>query len=320
MQLFYFKPMIKKYPINIFTFTGILFSVLVCSAFKPPKKDKETTQLPVLDKPINSSNSLLWQISGNGLSKPSYLYGTIHIIDQENYFLGKNVKKKIKQCDELVMELDMENIDVSALTKLSLLDSGKTIKNYMSDSDYAVLETFMQDSIGIKKYTFEMLYSRLKPFYIEQLIYFKYLGQEKESYEQNFKKLAETDSKVISGLETFEEQLLFLESIPLETQLKSLTETIKSYSSEAKKLDELIELYKKQDLNELSKLIEDDEDSVLNEKLLYKRNSNWIPKLQTKIELKSCFIAVGAGHLGGENGLINLLKKQGYTVEPISTN
>ena len=130
MQLFYFKPMIKKYPINIFTFTGILFSVLVCSAFKPPKKDKETTQLPVLDKPINSSNSLMWQISGNGLSKPSYLYGTIHVIDQENYFLGKNVKKKIKQCDELVMELDMENIDVSALTKLSLLDSGKTIKNY----------------------------------------------------------------------------------------------------------------------------------------------------------------------------------------------
>ena len=97
MQLFYFKTMIKKYPINIFTFTGILFSVLVCSAFKPPKKDKETTQLPVLDKPINSSNSLLWQISGNGLSKPSYLYGTIHVIDQENYFLGKNVKKKIKQ-------------------------------------------------------------------------------------------------------------------------------------------------------------------------------------------------------------------------------
>jgi hypothetical protein len=218
------------------------------------------------------------------------------------------------------MELDMENIDVSALTKLSLLDSGKTIKNFMSDSDYQVLETFMQDSIGIKKYTFEMLYSRLKPFYIEQLIYFKYLGQEKESYEQNFKKMAENDSKTISGLETFEEQLLFLESIPLEIQLKSLTETIKGYSSETQKLDQLIELYKKQDLAELSKLIDADEDKVLNEKLLDKRNSNWIPKLQTKMQLKSCFIAVGAGHLSGENGLIHLLKKQGFTVEPISTN
>jgi uncharacterized protein YbaP (TraB family) len=55
-------------------------------------------------------------------------------------------------------------------------------------------------------------------------------------------------------------------------------------------------------------------------KLVDKRNNNWIPKLVDLFSKKSCFVAVGAGHLAGENGLINLLKKQGYTVEPISIN
>ncbi|MCC6583859.1 MAG: TraB/GumN family protein [Chitinophagales bacterium] len=274
----------------------------------------------ILDKPLNTNNSLLWQISGNGLSKPSYLYGTIHMISQDDFFIGKNVSKKIQKSEELIMELDLNNIDVAAVTKSSVLDSEKTIKNYMNDTDYNTLKTFMEDSIGIKKQTFELFYSRLKPFYLEQLIFFKYLGQEKESYEENFKKIAEKKNIPQSGLETFEEQLLFLEDIPLEVQLKSMIKTIKEYSSETQKLDNLIEDYKTQNLTALTQSFSEDEDPVWQEKLLDKRNNSWIPKLKTKMQSKACFIAVGAGHLGGENGLINLLKKQGYTVEPVSIN
>lgn len=273
-----------------------------------------------LDKPLNTNNSLLWQISGNGLSKPSYLYGTIHMISQDDFFIGKNVSKKIQKSEELIMELDLNNIDVAAVTKSSVLDSEKTIKNYMNDTDYNTLKTFMEDSIGIKKQTFEAFYSRLKPFYLEQLIFFKYLGQEKESYEENFKKIAEKKNIPQTGLETFEEQLLFLDDIPLDIQLKSMIKTIKEYSSETQKLDDLIKDYKAQNLTELSRSFSEDEDPVWQEKLLNKRNNNWIPKLNKKMQSKACFIAVGAGHLGGENGLINLLKKQGYSVEPISTN
>ena len=242
------------------------------------------------------------------------------MISQDDFFLGKNVSKKIQKSEELIMELDLNNIDVAAVTKSSVLDSEKTIKNYMNDTDYNTLKTFMEDSIGIKKQTFELFYSRLKPFYLEQLIFFKYLGQEKESYEENFKKIAEKKNIPQSGLETFEEQLLFLEDIPLEVQLKSIIKTIKEYSSETQKLDDLIEDYKTQNLTALTQSFSEDEDPVWLEKLLDKRNNSWIPKLKTKMQSKACFIAVGAGHLGGENGLINLLKKQGYTVEPISTN
>lgn len=310
----------KKHRINISISVGILLLIIVCSGFKPPKKNSDTTTPIILDKPLNTNNSLFWQISGNGLSKPSYLYGTIHIISHNDYFLGKNVSKKLNKSEELVMEIDLNNIDVAALTKLSLLDSNKTIKDYMSDTDYVILQSFMEDSIGIKKNTFELFYSKLKPFYLEQLIFFTYLDQEKESYEQIFKKIAEDKNIPQSGLESFEEQLLFLEEIPLDMQLKSMVKTIKNYTDETQKLDALIKDYKEQNLTSLTKSFEADEDLILKEKLLDKRNSNWIPKLKTLMQPKSCFIAVGAGHLGGENGLINLLKKQGYTVEPISVN
>ncbi|MDB5228597.1 MAG: TraB/GumN family protein [Bacteroidota bacterium] len=296
---------------------SLFLGVLFISGCKTPQKTA-TDQAIILDKPLQSIHSLLWQISGNGLTKPSYLYGTIHIIGEGDYFLGKNVLKKLHKSEALVMELDLSKIDVNALTQISVLEKGKTVKDYMSDSDYALLRAFMEDSIGIKKFTFENLYSKLKPFYLEQLIFFRYLGQEKESYEDNFKKIAEEKNIPEEGLETFEEQLKFLEDIPLENQLKSLVKTIKNYTIEIQKLDQLIREYKAQDLPALTKSFEEDEDQVLKQKLVDKRNNSWVPKLKKFMQERSCFIAVGAGHLGGENGLIELLKKQGYVVEPIS--
>lgn len=299
---------------------ALLLSVAILFGFRPPKKNENNNQTLELDKALNTNNSLLWQISGNGLNQPSYLFGTIHIISTQDYFLGKNVQKKLENSHELIMEMDLENMDIAALSAISILDSGKTIKNYLSDSDYQIIQTFMEDSIGVKKFTFEQFYARLKPFYLEQLIYIKYLGQDKESYEDNLKKIADRKKITVSGLETMEEQLQFLEEIPIAVQLKSMIKTIKEYSSETARLDALIKDYKSENLEVLSKAFEAEEDTIWNDKLLVKRNNNWIPALQMKMEKKSCFIAVGAGHLGGAHGLIALLKAKGYTLEPIASN
>jgi uncharacterized protein YbaP (TraB family) len=304
---------------NSIFFAGFILLFISCTTTKKTvQSNKEISFL--LDKPLQTNNSLFWQISGNGLTKPSFLFGTIHIISQEDYFLGKNVLKKLQHSEELIEEIDLNNMNIDELTKLSVLENGKFIKEYMNDTDYNILKTFMEDSIGIKKFTFENAYGRFKPFYIEQLIYINYIGQNKESYEENFKKIAEDKNIPVSGLESFEEQLRFLEDIPVEDQMKSMVKTIKNYTGETQRLTQLINDYKVQNLNALTASFEEDEDQITKVKLVDKRNSKWIPKLKTSIQNKSCFIAVGAGHLGGENGLINLLRKQGYTVDPISTN
>ncbi len=299
---------------NKYFLLPLVFLFIQC---RPPQK---TTSAPtiILDKPIATNNSLLWQISGNGLTKPSYLYGTIHIISQDDYFLGKNVSKKLVHADQLVMEIDLNDINVAALTDLSLLPKGKTIKDYMSETDYETVRAFFEDSIGIKKFTFEQAYGRMKPFYLDQLIFFRYLGQEKESYEENFKKIAEEKNIPMKGLETFEEQLRFLDEIPLEAQLKDLYKTIKNYTEETNKLGQLVRDYKAQNITAMTKAFEEDEDTLTKQKLVDRRNNDWIPKIKTMIQTKTCFIAVGAGHLGGDKGLISLLRKEGYTVDAIS--
>ncbi len=244
-------------------FTSIIF--LLLSSCKSTKQTTSNHTKPeiLLDNPLTNNNSLLWQVSGNGLNKPSYLYGTIHVISQNDYFLGKNVVRKIQKSDELIMEIDLDNMNVLSLAKLSVLPDGKSIKDFMHDSDYTILQSFMEDSIGIKKFTFENAYGKLKPFFLEQLIFIKYLGQETESYEQNFKKLAEDKNIPMSGLETYEEQLKFIEDIPLEDQLKSIVKTIKNYSAETQKLNQLVKDYKAQNLTALTASFEADEDQTL---------------------------------------------------------
>ena len=122
------------------------------------------------------------------------------------------------------------------------------------------------------------------------------------------------------GIETFEEQLRFMDEIPLDIQLKSIVRTTNNYANEIKNMDTLVLDYKAQNLTALTKQFEEDENTLAKEHLLDKRNNNWISKLRSLITTKSCFIAVGAGHLGGQKGLIELLKKEGYTVVPISIN
>ncbi|MBP6049913.1 MAG: TraB/GumN family protein [Chitinophagales bacterium] len=306
---------------KIYHYTSLLLLVGLLAA-KPPQKNEPKEKKIKLDQPISTNNSLLWQISGNGLNTPSYLFGTIHIIASEDYFLGKNVQKKVEQSDALVLEMDvdMNNINIAALTSVSILDSGRTIQHYLSDSDYQLIQLFMEDTIGINKFTFENFYARLKPFFVEQLIYLKQIGDEKELYEINLKKIAENKNKKTIGLETFEEQLQFLDAIPLENQFSSIVNTIKNYSTRTKEFNDLVQAYKNQDLMALNKAIEAEQDTSIKENLLVKRNKNWIPKIEQLIQQKTCFIAVGAGHLAGENGILELLRKQGFTVEPISIN
>ena len=285
------------------------------------KGTKETAHEEVkVDEAISSTNSLLWQVTGNGLKEPSYLFGTMHIIKNENYFFGKNAEKKVKSAKTVVFEVDMDNMNMMAVTKGALMPEGKTLKDYCSEEDYQLIEDFFHDSLDIAPAMFKMAYAKMKPMFIEQMIIVAYLGENPESYETNIAKIAEAKNKPIEGLETLEQQMSFLENLPLEDQVETLIETVKDYGGTKTKFDEMVEAYLAQNIEKLQESVEsaDVESGFYTEELLAKRNTAWIPKLKSYFESGSTFVAVGAGHLGGEIGVIQLLKKEGYTVVPIS--
>ena len=145
-----------------------------------------------------------------------------------------------------------------------------------------------------------------------------------ESYEQTFSKMAK--DKEVLALETIDEQMAVLVKDSIEIQVKELMKDMKKGKLDAsKEMKIMVDYYKNQDVQGLySYMIEsfrEDrsvESSVeLKNRMLDQRNKNWIPKLEYGMKEKTLFVAVGAGHLAGEQGVIQLLKNQGYIVEPV---
>lgn len=300
---------------NVFCSLLVLLSAISCKTTKKAA-DKSTQKSDIV---VTDGKSLLWRITSPETETPSYLFGTIHLIGPEDFFFGDHIENLIKSASKIVLELDVTNLDLTSLTNQGLLPDNATVKEFMSEEDYGVLKSFMVDSVGIDKASFEMAYIRMKPLFLEQLLVYRFLGDNPQSYESEIVELVEFQDTPIEGLETFGEQLEFINQIPLEKQFADLIESIKDFGQTKKDFHDLLDLYKDQDLVKLSDAInkEFEGDTAYQHLLLNKRNNNWIPKIENYVREGNVFIAVGAGHLTGATGIIELLKQKGYKLEPI---
>ena len=259
---------------------------------------------------------LLYQISGKDLQQPSYLYGTIHILPKEQFEMSKSIERAFKTCSTLAMEVDL-NMSASekiAMAQRAVLADGKTLKNIMEPQDYIKLKMYCMDSLQWNESKFERS-SRLQPMFFSSLLIQESMSN-MASFEMEFNKMAKKQHKKTMGLETIDFQLSLFEKLPMSTQIGMLKE---DYQSNMQNYDTLLALYLKEDLEGLGVLMleETAEYPEFNELLLLARNRSWIAPMSSQMQKESTFFAVGAGHLAGPEGVIALLRKQGYTLTPI---
>ncbi|GAB4183874.1 MAG: hypothetical protein OHK0057_29070 [Thermoflexibacter sp.] len=268
-------------------------------------------------KAQNASPSLLWEISGKDLKQPSYLFGTFHVLCPQDLMLTEAIKSKVKASQQLVLELDMDDPNLmTEMQKSMVMSNGKTLKEYLNEKDYAVIEQFFKDSLGLP---LDQL-ATFKPFMLSSMLYTKYLGCQTASWEMTFVQLAKAQNAEVLGLETIADQMKAIDFLPYPMQAKSLLESITEYEKYRKELREMLYFYKNQDVEKMYAVSIDyfsKEMQGMEKVMLEDRNRNWIPKIEKMCKEKPTFFAVGAGHLGGETGIISLLRKQGYTVKPI---
>lgn len=259
-------------------------------------------------------NSLFWQVTGNGLKQPSYIFGTVHIIEKKDFFMDKIVLDKLKSSQTLVLETDIELSFTQQLDLINRLklQSDKTIADYMTISDFENLKKYCLDTFKMSQSKFQML-SHFKPFMLTSYLETKKV-KKPFSYEKFFLKKSKKFNLNIDKLETIEEQLSFFDYLTIEEQCTILFKP----SSNDQNL--LYLYYKQQNINKLQEISVDTNYKKFSEILIKNRNQNWIPKIENFIKLQRTFIAVGAGHLGGEFGILNMLKQKGYAVEPIFFN
>jgi uncharacterized protein YbaP (TraB family) len=268
--------------------------------------------------------SLLWKIYGNGAKDTSYLYGTIHMIEKKDFVVSKTLKNRFKKTESLVMEiqLDMDPAAKAFIKDNALYPNGKSIKDYLNETDYNFFQTYLKDSmkLGVIKVK---ICEMMRPFYAQSLIMADQM-KKSESYEKTFHKMAKKKEKL--GLETIQEQMSILAGGEIDVQVKDFIRDLKDGKLNASsEMAQLVSFYKNQDIqglyNEMIVSMEKDGGKiggVTKEDFLDNRNKRWIPKLADLMKNKTLFIAVGAGHLAGENGVIQLLRNQGYTVMPIT--
>ncbi len=278
---------------------------------------------PTSQAPDKTENSLLWKITGKELTEPSYLFGTIHMINKKDFFFTPVMERSFSDSRRVVFEIDMEDMtDMAAMMPVMMkafMADGATLSDLLSDEDYEIVSAHFE-KMGLPMVFME----RIKPMFLSALTSEDALSFTKDtssimSYEMELTRMAKMEEKPIDGLETAEFQMSMFDSIPYDVQARMLVDGIKNNDEPDSQLDQLVELYKAQDLYGLQALMAEDPEGLgkYNELLLERRNRNWIPIMEKMMTEGPTFFAVGAGHLGGEAGVIALLREEGYTLTPV---
>lgn len=272
-------------------------------------------------------NTLLWKISGKGMKRPSYLYGTMHVLCAEDATVSDSLKFVIKNCDQIYFELDLDNFgELTGILKYVRMNDGTKLSELLTPEEYARVEAYFKKSnLPLS------MFSRLKPYFISSLIGEQMMScddgdggnqspfSQKNGMEELIMRESKQYNKEIKGLETTEFQASIFDSIPYKKQAKDLVTYIDSIDSYRQTTKEMIDVYRRQDLEQMDSLMNKSDPGMEDymDLLLYGRNRHWVAQMPALMKDNSILFAVGAGHLPGRQGVINLLRQQGYKVTPM---
>lgn len=262
-------------------------------------------------------NTLLWEISGNGLTKPSWFLGTMHVLCPEDAFLSPSVQRILEDVNAVYLEIDMDNMAqmMSALKAMNMLND-TTLQDLLTTEEIDKLKKFFEGKMPLP---FTML-QRMKPLFLSGLMAEQMLPCKSGSgTETLLMKEAEERNLPIEGLETVLYQAGLFDSIPYKQQAESLMKAIDGAGKDDETIGKMLEAFRAQDLEKLEQLTISEEGGMEGylDLLLYNRNRNWAEKFGSVASQGSYLFAVGAGHLPGDQGVLNLLRKKGYTVKPV---
>lgn len=263
-----------------------------------------------------SAQSLLWKVTGKDIASPSYLYGTFHIQDDRVFSFDSTVWKAYNSCEAFAGELLFDDIDMKAVRQSMMLPKGQTISDMLSKEDFAILDSICKAKLGASA----IFLNTMKPFFLVTSIQqMDFNHDQEEALDIFFQKQAQQQGKSCYGLEKYIDQINALDAIPLKDQVNMMVQFLHDTSEvAADENDKLIQTYLAFELDSLVEMTQDTSLPPQFGKILVdKRNVTMAKGFQKIAKKERLFCAVGAAHLGGKKGIIALLRKKGYTVEPV---
>ncbi len=257
---------------------------------------------------------MLWKISGNGLKQDSYLFGTIHMLCPDDFVIKQKNLDALNASKKVVFEVDLSKPENAKSLQAFMVSDPNFIKSFSEDDIKKMDSVLMAQQLSIK------LLDYVSPVAVISLFSMKGFNcpdpLKMKSYEVELSALATSQGKAIGELETPDFQFNLLKDLITPKLFMESVFQLDEYPALTVKM---VQAYKSENLEELTKLLQDPVwmTKEQKEKLLIGRNLNWSNLIPPMINEESCFIAVGAGHLAGDQGLITLLREKGFKMEAI---
>jgi uncharacterized protein YbaP (TraB family) len=265
----------------------------------------------------STKSSLLWEIKGPQQTESSYIFGTMHLMDEAHFYFPKKLEKLVSTVDAVCLEIgDVQHTLINPA--LLMLKEGSFLAK-LSETQIDSLCSWAKIQLLMEKDQFIANFSKAKPFLIFQLILQNELPNSLQSQEIKMEEMLATKKKKTTiGLETIESQLALFDSLPVNSQINLIMTELADVSNVLTNFKLTQEKYLMQDVDKIhEELMKDITDPYFNVKFIDERNANWIEKIKKLTANQSILFAVGAGHLGGDNGVLKLLEKEGFTITPI---
>ena len=287
------------------------------------------TLLLVVAATLGAQAQLLWKVSGNGLDKPSYHFGTYHLASlsiKDSIAALPQVQQDVQQVyGELVMADMMKPEFLAQMQQQTMLPNDTTLKSLFTPEEFEVVSRAVTEYLQVDI----ALLDRMKPAALFQqltvLFYMKHTPgyNPQEQLDASFQQEATEQGKKVGGLETAQSQVDILFNKPLRRQAEDLYCFVSDPDKVERQAKEIIAAYTAQDLDKMLQLMEEKEGTSCDPtpeemaQLLYDRNQAWVKQMPAIMQAAPTLFVVGAGHLPGEQGVLALLKAQDYTVEPM---
>ena len=270
---------------------------------------------------------IFYKVSGNGLEKPSYIFGTHHIAPLSVIDSVAGARKALADADRIVGEIDMTMGQMqlaAALQPFMMAPTDSTLRDLIAPADYERISEKFKEYAPMPGLTLDAL-SMMRPMVAQSIVSLSSLSKDLPGYNPQeqldgyFQTEGKKAGKEVIGLETPEMQGRLLYTFtPITRQAADLVEMLDHPEKITEQSKKLNASYLAQDLDALLMLTEvDDSHSEFVTALLDRRNADWLTKLPAILSEGSCFVAVGALHLAGPKGIVEGLRSLGYTVEPM---
>ena len=273
---------------------------------------------------LTSNAQLVWKISGNGIQKPSYILGTHHGCPFNYCDSIPGLMKAFDKVDNIIGEINMIEFSemsperMQKMQAMMMMPADTSLLSLFNEEETAKVNAWLKDEMGA---SLEML-SVMKPMTIMVTVQNKILTEmmpeiaTMTSIDKYMQTLGQSKGKSIGELESADYQMELLYGNSLEEQADALLEMIDHGDSKGL-LQQLTNAYKSQNLDTLWKVFQEQMTGYEYDAIVKVRNLNWEKQMKELLPKQSTLFVVGAGHLPGESGMINLLREAGYKVKPV---